>query len=132
MVPMFLFSLLFLVILISPITPSEEEIDTGWDSASISTETDLNDVAALNSTSAIAVGESGKIFFTENSGVNWSEMVSGVVQDLNSIESDKQSIVVGDSGTVLVSEGDSWVENSILGAGNLHDLSVPHFESLSN
>ena len=130
--PFFLFSLLFLIIIISPITPSEEEVDTGWDSATISTELDLNDVAALNSTSAIAVGESGKIFFTDNSGVNWSEMVSGVVQDLNSIESDKESIVVGDSGTVLVSEGDSWVENSILGAGNLHDLSVPHFESLSN
>ena len=131
-VPMFLFSLLFLVILISPITPSEEEIDTGWDSSLISTEPDLNDVVALNSTSAIAVGESGKIFFTENSGVNWSEMVSDVVQDLNSIESSTQSIIVGDSGTVLVSDGDSWVENSIPGAGNLYDLSVPHFESLSN
>ena len=112
-----------MVILFSPSIPSEEEIDTGWDSATISTETDLNDVAALNSTSAIAVGDSGDIFFTEN---------SGVVQDLNSIEFSEQAIVVGDSGTVLISDGDSWIENSIEGAGNLYDLSVPHFESISN
>ena len=125
-------SLSFVLLLLIPVSLSEEEKDTGWDTATISTESDLNDVIALNSTSAIAVGDSGKLYFTEDSGANWSESDSGVVQDLNSIEFNEQAIAVGDSGTVIVSDGDSWTDNSIEEAGNLYDLSVPHFESLSN
>ncbi|MEE3242721.1 MAG: ABC transporter permease subunit [Candidatus Thermoplasmatota archaeon] len=125
-------SLSFVLLLLIPASPSEEEKDTGWDLATVSTEFDLNDVIALNSTSAIAVGDSGKMYLTENSGANWSELDSGVVQDLNSIEFNEQAVAVGDSGTVLVRDEDSWTDNSIEGAGNLHDLSVPHFESLSN
>ena len=126
---------LFLVSILLLITPglnSEEVMDTGWDQASISTDNDLNDVLALNSTSAFAIGENGKIYHTVNSGVNWSEQDSGVIQDLNAIEFNEQAVVVGDSGTVLINEGESWTANSIEGAGNLYDLSVPHFESLAD
>ena len=127
--------LLFLasiLLLIAPGLNSEKVMDTGWDQASISTDNDLNDVLALNSTSAFAIGENGKIYHTVNSGVNWSEQDSGVIQDLNAIEFNGQTIVVGDSGTVLINEGESWTANSIEGAGNLYDLSVPHFESLAD
>ena len=48
---------LFLV----PSIPSEGEGDTGWDGVSIDTDFDLNDVVAINSTTAIAVGENGNI-----------------------------------------------------------------------
>jgi polar amino acid transport system permease protein len=121
-----------ILLLITPGLTSEEVMDTGWDQASISTDNDLNDVLALNSTSAFAIGENGKIYHTVNSGVNWSEQDSGVIQDLNAIEFNEQAVVVGDSGTVLINEGESWTANSIEGAGNLYDLSVPHFESLAD
>ena len=124
--------LAFILLLFTPSLKSEEEIDTGWDQAPISTDNDLNDVLALNSTSAFAIGENGKIYHTVNSGVNWSEQNSGVIQDLNAIEFNGQAIVAGDSGTVLINDGDSWIGNSIEGAGNLYDLSVPHFESLAD
>ena len=124
--------LAFILLLFTPSLTSEEEIDTGWDQAPISTDNDLNDVLALNSTSAFAIGENGKIYHTINSGANWSEQNSGVIQDLNAIEFNGQAIVVGDSGTVLINDGDSWISNSIEGAGNLYDLSVPHFESLAD
>ena len=103
--------LAFILLLFTPSLTSEEEIDTGWDQAPISTDNDLNDVLALNSTSAFAIGENGKIYHTVNSGVNWSEQDSGVIQDLNAIEFNGQTIVVGDSGTVLINDGDSWIGN---------------------
>ena len=124
--------LAFILLLFTPGLTSEEERDTGWDQAPISTDNDLNDVLALNSTSAFAIGENGKIYHTVNSGVNWSEQDSGVIQDLNAIVFNGQAIVAGDSGTVLINDGDSWIGNSIEGAGNLYDLSVPHFESLAD
>ena len=124
--------LAFILLLFTPGLTSEEERDTGWDQAPISTDNDLNDVLALNSTSAFAIGENGKIYHTVNSGVNWSEQDSGVIQDLNAIEFNGQAIVAGDSGTVLINDVDSWIDNSIEGAGNLYDLSVPHFESLAD
>ena len=124
--------LAFILLLLTPSLTSEEERDTGWDQVSISTDNDLNDVLALNSTSAFAIGENGKIYHTVNSGVNWSEQDSGVIQDLNAIEFNGQAIVAGDSGTVLINDLDSWIDNSIEGAGNLYDLSVPHFESLAD
>ncbi len=82
------------LLLITPSFNSEEVMDTGWDQASISTDNDLNDVLALNSTSAFAIGENGKIYHTVNSGVNWSEEDSGVIQDLNAIEFNEQAVVV--------------------------------------
>ena len=124
--------LAFILLLFTPSLTSEEEIDTGWDQAPISTDNDMNDVLALSSTSAFAIGENGKIYHTVNSGGNWSEQNSGVIQELNAIEVNGQAIVAGDSGTVLINDGDSWIGNSIEGAGNLYDLSVPHFESLAD
>jgi len=128
------YSLLLALILLflTPNLNSEEERDTGWDQSPISTDNDLNDVLSFNSTSAFAVGENGKIYYTSNSGVNWSEQESGVIQDLNAIEFNGQVIVAGDSGTVLINVDDSWVDNSIEGAGNLYDLSIPHFASLED
>jgi len=128
------YSLVFALILLflTPNLDSEEEKDTGWDYASIPIDNDLNDVLAMNSTSAFAIGDGGKIYHTENSGVNWSEIDSDVVHDLNAIEFNVQAILVGDSGTVLINDGDSWIDNSIDGAGNLYDISIPHFESITN
>ena len=119
---------LFLV----PSSPSEEKPDTGWDGVPIETDFDLNDVVTINATSALAIGESGKIFYTENSGNNWSEEDSGTIQDLNSIEFVDVPIAVGDSGFVLVKDGDNWFDNSIVGASNLYDVSVVNYQSLND
>ena len=124
--------LALVLLFLTPSLGSEEERDTGWDQVPISTDNDFNDVLALNSTSAFVIGENGKIYHTINSGVNWSEQVSGVILDLNAIEFNNQAIAVGDSGTVLVNDGDSWFDNSIEGAGNLYDLSIPYFDTLEN
>jgi len=127
----FLVLALFLVFLV-PSLEAEEERVMGWDQVPISTDNDFNDVIALNETSALVVGENGKIYQTLDYGANWSEEDSGVIQDLNAIEFNNQVIVAGDSGTVLVNNGDSWIDNSIEGAGNLYDLSIPYFDSLAN
>jgi glutamine transport system permease protein len=127
----FLVLALFLVFL-TPSLEAEEEIVMGWNQVPISTDNDFNDVIALNETSGLVVGENGKIYQTLDSGANWSEEDSGVIQDLNAIEFNNQVIVAGDSGTVLVNNGDSWIDNSIEGAGNLYDLSIPYFDSLAN
>ena len=118
---------LFLV----PSIPSEGEVDTGWDGVSIDTDFDLNDVVAINSTAAMAVGENGKIFTTSNSGTNWSESESGTINDLNSIDFLDVVIVIGDAGIVLINEGDSWIDNSISNASNLYDVSVVSFSSFN-
>jgi len=115
-----------------PSSPSEEIPDTGWDGVPIETDFDLNDVVTINGTSALAIGESGKIFYTENSGNNWSEEDSGTIQDLNSIEFVDVPIAVGDSGVVLVKDGDNWFDNSIVGASNLYDVSVVNYQSLND
>ena len=119
---------LFLV----PSIPSEGEVDTGWDGVSIDTDFDLNDVVAINSTAAMAVGENGKIFTTSNSGANWSESESGTIYDLNSIDFLDVVIVIGDAGIVLVNEGDSWIDNSISNASNLYDVSVVSYSSFND
>ena len=115
-----------------PSSPSEEKPDTGWDGVPIETDFDLNDVVTINATSALAIGESGKIFYTENSGNNWFEEDSGTIQDLNSIEFVDVPIAVGDSGVVLVKNGDNWFDNSIVGASNLYDVSVVNYQSLND
>ena len=119
---------LFLV----PSIPSEGEVDTGWDGVSIDTDFDLNDVVAINSTAAMAVGENGKIFTTSNSGTNWSESESGTINDLNSIDFLDVVIVIGDAGIVLVNEGYSWIDNSISNASNLYDVSVVSYSSFND
>ena len=119
---------LFLV----PSIPSEGEVDTGWDGVSIDTDFDLNDVVAINSTAAMAVGENGKIFTTSNSGTNWSESESGTINDLNSIDFLDVVIVIGDAGTVLINEGESWIDNSISNASNLYDVSVVSYSSFND
>ncbi len=115
-----------------PTFPSEEKPDTGWDGVPIVTDFDLNDVVTINATSALAIGESGKIFYTNNSGNNWSEEVSGTIQDLNSIEFLTVPIAVGDSGVVLVKDGEIWIDNSIIGASNLYDVSVVNYQSFND
>ena len=50
----------------------------------------------MNGTSAIAVGDGGKIYHTENSGTNWSEIDSGVVPDLNAIEFNDYAVKISD------------------------------------
>ena len=119
---------LFLV----PSIPSEGETDTGWDGVSIDTDFDLNDVVAINSTAAMAVGENGKIFTTSNSGTNWSESESGTINDLNSIDFLDIVIVIGDAGIVLINEEDSWIDNSITNASNLYDVSVVSYSSFND
>ena len=115
-----------------PSLHSEEKPDTGWDGLPIQTNFDLNDVVTINATSALAVGENGNIFYTENSGNNWSVEDSGTIQDINSIEFVDVPIAVGDSGVVLVKDGNIWIDNSITGASNLYDVSVVNYQSLND
>ena len=78
------------------------------------------------------VGDSGKIYYTANSGNNWSEEESGTILDLNSIEFLGTVVAVGDSGTVLIKDDDVWFDNSIPNASNLYDVSIISYQSLED
>ena len=84
--------LALILLFLTPSLGSEEGRDTGWDQVPISTDNDFNDVLALNSTSAFVIRDSGKIYYTIDSGGNWSEQDSGVILDLNAIEFNNQAI----------------------------------------
>ena len=109
---------------------SSEEVDTGWNNVPISTDIDLNDVATISTTSALVIGDSGKIYSTSNSGKNWSEDFSGTILDLNSIDYSGAAVVVGDSGTVLIKDDNLWIDISIPDAGNLYDVSIVSYQSI--
>ena len=59
----------------------------------------LNDIAVINSMSAIAVGDSGTILITRTGGAIWSKQVSGTYRTLNAIGAFQHSdyYAVGDS-----------------------------------
>ncbi|MBK8551486.1 MAG: hypothetical protein IPL53_10675 [Ignavibacteria bacterium] len=85
----------------------------------------LQDIKFLNENTGIAVGYSGKILKTTNSGNNWTSVNSGTLQNLNSVSiSETTCFIAGDLGVILKSsdQGDSWI---ILNSGttsNLHSI----------
>ena len=125
--------ILFSFIILIPISLSQEDSEdtNGWISTSVPDRVDLNSVLALDSNSALIVGESGRIFYTNSSGSTWIQESSGTNNDLNVVEFDSIAIAAGDSGTVLFREEGVWVDYSIANGSNILDISITTNDSLS-
>ena len=125
--------ILFSFIILIPISLSQEDSEdtNGWISTSVPDRVDLNSVLALDSNSALIVGESGRIFYTNSSGSTWIQESSGTNNDLNVVEFDGIAIAAGDSGTVLFREEGVWVDYSIANGSNILDISIATNDSLS-
>ena len=125
--------ILFSFIILIPISLSQEDSEdtNGWISTSVPDRVDLNSVLALDSNSALIVGESGRIFYTNSSGSTWIQESSGTNNDLNVVEFDGIAIAAGDSGTVLFREEGVWVDYSIANGSNILDISITTNDSLS-
>lgn len=71
-----------------------------------------NDLAVINSSTAISIGDNGEIFRTTDAGTNWTPVASGVSTALRAVtfSSDKDGWIVGDYGALLRSSdgGASW------------------------
>tara|TARA_B100000809_G_scaffold117727_1_gene116089 strand:+ start:1002 stop:2825 length:1824 start_codon:yes stop_codon:yes gene_type:complete len=107
------------------------EDTNGWVIVSVSDRVSLNSVAALDYDSALVVGEGGRIFYTNSSGSNWMQELSGSTNDLNIVEFGGISIAAGDSGTVLFREERVWVDHSIESGNNILDISISNYDTLS-
>ncbi|HIM33846.1 MAG TPA: hypothetical protein EYI97_05125, partial [Candidatus Poseidoniales archaeon] len=100
-----LFTLGCIFFIILPVLKSQadEEGTTGWDLAPVAADVDFRAIAALNTTSAVAVGENGIIFSTSNNGSSWSAESSGTTRDMLDIDYNGIIVACGDEGTVLAS-----------------------------
>ena len=76
----------------------------------------LNDVAILNQTTAIVVGDNGTILKTSNNGNEWNPINSGTINNLNAVSFSTMGdgITVGNGVICLTTDGgESWSDSSI-------------------
>ena len=89
-----------------------------WENKSVATDVNFNKVfnggLSFAFGKAWAVADNGKIYYTENYGINWTPRLSGVTENLNDVAFINQNsgIVVGDNCTALYTEngGLTWLE----------------------
>lgn len=88
----------------------------------------LNTVDFLTTTMGYCAGDSGKIFKTNNGGVNWSFQNSNTANSFKSIRATdlNTAIVVGNSGTIKATSngGATWYSQNSTTANNLNSLSM--------
>jgi len=121
----------FLILIPVGFSQENPEETNGWILASVPDRVNLNSVVALDSDTALVVGEGGRILYTNSSGSTWSQELSGTNSDLNVVEFEGIAIAAGDSGTVLFREEGVWVDHSIENGNNILDVSISNYESLS-
>jgi photosystem II stability/assembly factor-like uncharacterized protein len=89
----------------------------------------LRSVCFLDSISAVAVGDYGKIFKTADAGITWNEQPSSTTRHLYSVSfaTPKDGLAVGDSGTVLrtYTGGEFWTREFLGGGLPLECVSYP-------
>lgn len=130
-----LFTLGCIFFIILPVLKSQadEEGTTGWDLAPVAADVDFRAIAALNTTSAVAVGENGIIFSTSNNGSSWSAESSGTTRDMLDIDYNGIIVACGDEGTVLASfEPGTWTDISLPTATQLSGITIAEYLSPAN
>ena len=89
-------------------------IDAGktWTRQTSGVNTDLSDIAALDSKRAWAVGDKGVILYTADSGKTWKKIESGTTSDLYKVSftSAGHGVAVGAKGTVVYYSGTTAAE----------------------
>lgn len=91
---------------------SNTSIYPQWQIQNSGTTEILNDVAVLNQTTAIVVGENGTILKTTDNGLNWVAKNSGGSFDFNAVSfrDEQNGIAVGNSAFNLTTDGgESWL-----------------------
>ena len=89
---------------------------------------DLNDVAFLSATHAVAVGDEGVVIRTTNGGLNWevSYLPVGAYNDLRGVQFRNSNLgaIVGESGSVYLTTdgGITWLPKHIGGSNYLRSL----------
>ena len=87
-----------------------------WQLQNSGTSLDLNDVAILNQTTAIAVGNNGTILKTTNNGTDWTQINSGTTNHLNAVSfyEEQNGIAVGNEILCRTTDaGESWTNISL-------------------
>lgn len=86
-----------------------------WQKQVSGTSEDLNDIAALNQSTAIVVGSNGIILKTTDNGLNWVSKNSNTLNDLNAVSfrDSVNGIAVGNGAICKTSDGgESWYATS--------------------
>lgn len=95
-----------------------------WSKAQVPTEGDLNSIAILDASTAIAVGSSGNILRSIDGGLTWKQVASPTGETLNSVAaiSGGQAVAVGWHGINIATSnsGETWTASDI--SGNAHSL----------
>jgi len=83
----------------------------------------IRDVYFVSPSTGWIVGDQGKIFFTNDGGINWKEQYSGTDKTLNDIYfvTRNKGWIVGDNGTIL-STIDGWNIQTTPSASMLHSV----------
>lgn len=101
---------------------------TTWEEMTVSYDGKLLDLAFIDDSKLIAVGENGLILRSEDAGGNWSIATSGTALDLRSVHlaSENNILAIGTQGLLLRSTdaGKSWEK---LNSGTSQDLNDIHF-----
>ncbi|MCW8806357.1 MAG: YCF48-related protein [Ignavibacteriaceae bacterium] len=108
---------------------SSSSVYTQWQLQNSGTSENLNDVAILNQTTAVIVGNSGKILKTTNSGKTWVQKNSETTNHLNAVSLSLmgEGIAVGNGVICLTTDnGESWSDSSI----NNNAVSVYYYVSV--
>jgi len=95
----------------------------GWAQQTNPTANDLNAVAGLGASNVFAVGVSGTLLQTTNSGVNWNSLASGTTRTLVGVSGGGTNLfLVGGGGTVISStnSGANWATTAFGTESNLH------------
>jgi len=121
----------FLIFIPLGFSQESPEDTNGWIFTSVPESVSFNGVVSLDSETFLAVGEGGRILYTNSFGSNWTQESSGSNSDLNVVEFEGIAIAAGDSGTVLFREDGVWVDHSIENGNNILDISISYYDSLS-
>ncbi len=108
-------SLLFLFSVLTTFTSTAQ-----WQKQLSGTSENLNDVAVLNQSSAVVVGDNGAILKTTDKGLNWVSKNSSTTNNLNAVSfrNEENGIAVGNGIICRTSDGgETWV--FILSSDNL-------------
>jgi len=112
-VHMYKFTVLFFILISIFCASLLEAQPYGWYLQTSGTTSNLNNVKFVNPTTGTAVGQSGKILRTTNSGTNWVSQTSGTTNHLFGVYfvSDNTGWAVGDIGVILktTNGGTNWV-----------------------
>ncbi len=93
-------------------------VDTGqhWTEMTLSTTADLNGIAVLDATAAVAVGSGGNILRSTDSGLSWTKVESPTTETLTGVAGYSGGVVaVGWHGTIIrsVDGGKTWSKQPV-------------------